>query len=230
MPADMLDLEKEARFAMLEKLADYDDELMEQLLSDIEPPRDRVFADLTRELAEGLITPVLFGSAENGNGILRLLKALRHEAPGVAATAKRLGLAGGNGGSRRCRCSRPSTPPMAASCRSPACSPARSPTARRFYGGKGQDARIAGMFTLMGSTPQKIGKAEAGDTVALGKLENIATGETIVDRQGHDEAACSSSTSRRASMASPSRSRPQGRGEADQRHRQAYRGRSLAVA
>ena len=91
-PADMLDLEKEARFAMLEKLADYDDELMEQLLSDIEPPRDRVFADLTRELAEGLITPVLFGSAENGNGILRLLKALRHEAPDVEATAKRLGL------------------------------------------------------------------------------------------------------------------------------------------
>ena len=81
-------LEKEARFAMLEKLADYDDELMEQLLSDIEPPRDRVFADLTRELAEGLITPVLFGSAENGNGIFRLMKALRHEAPGVAATCQ----------------------------------------------------------------------------------------------------------------------------------------------
>ena len=84
--------EKEARFAMLEKLADYDDELLEQLLTDMEPPRDRVFADLAREVAEGLITPVLFGSAENGNGILRLLKALRHEAPGVEATCRRLGL------------------------------------------------------------------------------------------------------------------------------------------
>src|SRR5262245_45625647 len=98
MPTDMLDLEKEARFAMLEKLADYDDELMEQLLSDIEPPRDRAFSDLSRDLAEGLVTPVLFGSAENGNGILRLMKALRHEAPGVVATAKRLGLASANGG------------------------------------------------------------------------------------------------------------------------------------
>ena len=59
----------------------------------MEPPRDRVFADLSRELAEGLITPVLFGSAENGNGILRLLKALRHEAPGVDGDLpKRLGL------------------------------------------------------------------------------------------------------------------------------------------
>ncbi|MGH6907501.1 MAG: GTP-binding protein, partial [Aestuariivirga sp.] len=57
MPADVTELEKSERFAMLEKLADHDDELMEQLLSDMEPPRDRVFADLARELADGLITP-----------------------------------------------------------------------------------------------------------------------------------------------------------------------------
>ena len=33
----------EARFTMLEKLADHDDALMEQLLEDIQPPRDKVF-------------------------------------------------------------------------------------------------------------------------------------------------------------------------------------------
>ena len=57
---------------MLEQLADYDDELMEQLLSDVQPPRDKVFSDLVKDLREGLIVPVLLGSAENGNGILRL--------------------------------------------------------------------------------------------------------------------------------------------------------------
>src|SRR5262245_37798139 len=62
--------EKEARFSMLEKLADYDDELMEQLLEDVPPPRDKVFDDLSKEFREGLICPVLMGSAENGNGIL----------------------------------------------------------------------------------------------------------------------------------------------------------------
>src|SRR3954462_5917719 len=46
--------EKEARFSMLEKLADHDDALMEQLLEDIQPPRDAVFDDLARELREGL--------------------------------------------------------------------------------------------------------------------------------------------------------------------------------
>ena len=80
----MKDAEKEARFAMLEKLADYDEHLMEELLSDVEPPRDEVFADLTKELADGLVVPVLIGSAEGDNGIRRLLKALRHEVPDVA--------------------------------------------------------------------------------------------------------------------------------------------------
>src|SRR6201993_768239 len=86
-----LDREKEARFSMLEKLADHDDALMEQLLEDIQPPRDAVFDDLARELREGLICPVLLGSAGRENGVLRLMKALRHESPGVEATARRLG-------------------------------------------------------------------------------------------------------------------------------------------
>src|ERR1700743_2217491 len=76
---------------MLEKLADHDDALMEQLLEDIPPPLDAVFDDLARELREGLICPVLLGSAVRENGVLRLMKALRHEAPGIAETAKRLG-------------------------------------------------------------------------------------------------------------------------------------------
>ena len=214
---------------MLEKLADYDDELMEQLLSDIEPPRDRVFADLTRDLAEGLITPVLFGSAENGNGILRLLKALRHEAPGVAATAKRLGLAGGNGTAvlqvlktfhtahgGKLSLSRVLAGTIA--------------DGAMVYGGKGQDARIAGMFTLMGSTPQKVAKAEAGDTVALGRLENMATGETIAVAKGTTQQLIEARRRARRLRHRHLGGRPQGRGEAHQRHRQAHRGRSLAVA
>ena len=178
MPADMLAREKEARFAMMEKLADFDDELMEQLLSDIEPPRDRVFADLSRELREGLITPVLFGSAENGNGILRLLKALRHEAPGIAETAARLGLTG----------------------KEPGAIAQVMKTIHTAHGGKlslarilqgelsdgavvhgadGHDARIAGLFAMMGGDPRKIASAPLGSTVALGRLEGVATGETL---------------------------------------------------
>src|SRR4029077_15536910 len=90
LSGDDLDREKDARFSMLETLADHDDELMEQLLADIPPPRDLVFEDLAKELRDGLVGPVLMGVATRTNGVLRLMKALRHEAPGIAATAKRL--------------------------------------------------------------------------------------------------------------------------------------------
>ena len=96
LEGDVLDREKTARFSMLETLADHDDELMEQLLEDIQPPRDKVFDDLAKELREGLVCPVLFGSATRTNGVLRLMKALRHESPGIADTAKRLGVKAGS--------------------------------------------------------------------------------------------------------------------------------------
>src|SRR6478736_8606797 len=86
LEGDALDLEKTARFSMLETLADHDDELMEQLLEDIQPPRDKIFDDLSKEVREGLVCPVLFGSATRTNGVLRLMKALRHESPTIADT------------------------------------------------------------------------------------------------------------------------------------------------
>ena len=45
LEGDDLSRGKDARFSMLETLADHDDELMEQLLEDIPPPRDKVFDD-----------------------------------------------------------------------------------------------------------------------------------------------------------------------------------------
>ncbi len=172
-----LDREKEARFSMLEKLADHDDALMEQLLEDIQPPRDAVFDDLARELREGQICPVLLGSASRENGVLRLMKALRHEAPDVAATAARLGV--------------------------PASKDALGyvfKTLHLQHGGKlsltrlfaghledgatlqassGQSARVSGIFAAGASQDGKRSSAEAGDTVALGKLDTIKTGDTV---------------------------------------------------
>src|SRR5262249_46928905 len=87
LKGDTKDEEKQARYQMLEKLADFDEHLMEELLSDIEPARDEVFEDLSKELAQGLVVPVLLGSAEGDNGVERLLKALRHEVPDVTAVA-----------------------------------------------------------------------------------------------------------------------------------------------
>ena len=181
LPASVSEREKEARFHMLEQLADHDDELMEQLLSDVPTSRDKIFEDLTQEFRTGIICPVLIGSARDGHGIFRLLKALRHEAPTVEVTARRLKLENAKSAAYVMK------------------------TLHTAHGGKlslvrvltgefgdgtvvtgpeGRDERAAGVFALRGEEPSKRGTARAGETVALGRLEGIKTGDTISAEKG----------------------------------------------
>ena len=180
MPSSVKERETEARFKMLEQLADYDDELMEQLLSDVQPNRDKVFADLVRDMQEGLIVPVLLGSAENGNGIMRLLKALRHEAPFVGKTAKRLKLENAR---------------SAAHVLKTLYSPhgGKLSIVRVLAGEFGEgtvvqgarsEERAAAAFALVGQEAKKRGPAKAGETVALGRLEKVQSGETLSTEKG----------------------------------------------
>jgi elongation factor G len=175
---------EDARFTMLEKLADYDDELMEQLLEDIEPPRDKVFEDLSAELNTGEIVPVLLGSAENGNGILRLLKALRHEAPGIGATAERLGVSGDDTVIQVVKTFHTTHGGQLSLSRVLGDSVSDGDT---VFGADGQGNRIAGLFSLMGQDPEKRQSAGVGTTVALGRLDGIATGETLRMVKGESE-------------------------------------------
>ena len=179
MPKGVLEREKEARFHMLEQLADYDDALMEQLLGDIEPPRDRVFDDLARELKDGLICPVLLGSAEKGNGIVRLLKALRHEVPVVDAAAARLGVKGQGAVAHVFKTMHTSHGGKLSLARVLA---GDIPDGAHVAGPAGEE-RVSGIFSMLGAEPRKRGAARAGDTVALGRLEHAATNHTLTTGQ-----------------------------------------------
>ncbi|MEJ0041925.1 MAG: elongation factor G [Rhizomicrobium sp.] len=171
------DSEKQARFAMLEKLADYDEHLMEELLLDVEPPKEEVFGDLAKELAQGLVVPVLIGSAEGDNGIRRLLKALRHEVPPVSAAAKRLGLeTNGDAVVQILKTYHSSHGGKLSLARVLAGTLKDGALLRRADGG---EARVGGIFALKGEAQTKLAEALAGDSVALGRLEGVATGETL---------------------------------------------------
>ena len=180
IPDTLSEREKEARFSMLEKLADYDDELMEQLLEDVPPPRDKVFDDLSKEFSDGLICPVLLGSAENGNGILRLLKALRHETPFVQTTAKRLGADKALAAAFVAKTFHTAHGGKLSLVRVLTGSFADGTT---VYGGADEE-RVSGIFTLMGQEPSKRGEAMPGDTVAFGRLDSTKTGDTLSEEKG----------------------------------------------
>jgi elongation factor G len=184
LDGEHLDREKEARFSMLEKLADHDDELMEQLLEDIPPPRDKVFDDLAKELRDGIICPVLIGVAARTNGVLRLMKALRHEAPGIADTVRRLG-AKQNGESiayvmKTLHTAHGGKLSIARVLSGPVQEGAM------MGGASGTHDRVSGVFKLTGQTSEKRGPAESGETVGLGKLDHARTGDTLTSaKQPH---------------------------------------------
>jgi elongation factor G len=175
IPSDLAQFQADHRFSMLEKLADYDDELMEQLLGDVVPSRDKVFGDLVLEFKRGQICPVFFGSAEQGNGIGRLLKALRHEAPFAHETAKRLGLGETKSAAYVMKTYHTSHAGKLSLVRVLAGQFADGASA---YGAPGED-RISGVYTIAGMDVKKRGPASAGETVAFGRLESFPTGATL---------------------------------------------------
>jgi elongation factor G len=177
LEGESLDREKEARFTMLETLADHDDELMEQLLEDIPPPRDKVFDDLAKELREGYVCPVLIGVASRTQGVLRLLKALRHEAPGVADTAKRLGVtANGDAVAYVLKTLHTTHGGTSSIARVLAGQVGDGTT---LSSPEGEVGRVSGVFKTLGHSTEKRGAAAAGETVALGKLDKAKTGDTL---------------------------------------------------
>jgi len=179
LEGELADREKTARFSMLETLADHDDELMEQLLEDIQPPRDKVFDDLTRELREGLVCPVLMGTAIRANGVLRLMKALRHESPGIADTAKRLGVKA-NGGDSVAYVLKTLNTTHGGKMSVARVLAGQAGDGITFLSSDGDEAgRVAGVFKLVGQNSEKRGPAAVGEVVALAKLDKAKTGDTL---------------------------------------------------
>ena len=174
IPGDLQEREHEARNQMLEQLADHDDELLEQLVMEQTPSRDRVLQDLARETSESLAVPVLFGSADSGWGIGRLLKALRHEAPGPESTAGRLEVSDPalyvfkvhNGG----------TVGRLALARALG---GRISEGSDLKSASGETARLGALFAVQGDKTQKVSEAREGDVVAIAKIDNVKTGEWL---------------------------------------------------
>lgn len=180
IPAAISDRSDEARQDMLEALADFDDGLMEQLLEDKIPAPEDVFSSISKDLADDLIVPIQFGSALNGNGIQRLMKTLRHDAPPSSITAERLGLGGREG----LTASVIKTYHMAHT--------GKLSLARVWNGELSDgivlgDDRPSGIYAVMGAEIVKLPKARAGDLVALGRMDALSTGDVIADNGPADD-------------------------------------------
>jgi elongation factor G len=174
IPEGLAEREKEERTRLLETLADFDDALMEALLMDEQPDAATVLTDLADDTSQGKVVPVLFGSAQTDGGVRRLLKLLRHEAPVPGAAAERLGVEGGaalhvfkvaHGGAM-----------------------GRLALGRVLGGAiregdellvEGAAARTGSLFAVQGEKTAKQASAEAGDVVAVAKIDGARCGALL---------------------------------------------------
>jgi elongation factor G len=173
LPEDMTERAIEARTEMLESVADFDDKLLEKLIEDAVPEKQEIYTDLAKELRENLIVPVVLGAAVHDNGVRRLLKLLRHEAPDVATTGARKGL-------------EPDGETVAQIFKTAFVPHVGKLSLTRIWRGTVKDgdtlggARVSGILRMQGADTAKLPTAEVGDVVAFGRMEEVHTGAVLV--------------------------------------------------
>lgn len=179
MPDELAARERAERTRLLETLADFDDALLEVLLTDETPEPQAVMADLAEDTAGNQVVPVVLGSALSGGGVRRLLKLLRHEAPMPELAAERLHAedAGGalhvfkiaNGGAMgRLALGRVLGAPLR--------------EGDELMVGE-ESARAGSIFFVQGEKTAKHGGAAPGDIVAVAKVDGARCG-SLLARKG----------------------------------------------
>jgi elongation factor G len=172
IPSEMHDEEQEARSKLVEILADHDDELLEKVLEDVQPSTEEIYRDLRKDLAAGNVIEVLLGAADHAGGVRRLWKALRHDTPSPEETAARRGIAAEG-------------PPLAQVFKTVHAGHTGKLSYARVWRGGIKDgvtlggSRLGGINQMPGGELAKAPEARVGELVALGRLENVATGATI---------------------------------------------------
>ena len=178
MPAEVAAREADERRHLLETLADFDDALMEALLMDEQPDAATVMADLAVDAGENKLVPVLFGSALTDGGVRRLLKLLRHEVPQPEAACGRLGIGRGTGALHVFKVANGGAIGRLA--------------LGRVLGAAMKEgdelvvddapARTGSLFMLQGEKPVKQASAQAGDIVAIAKIDAARPGMMLRQR------------------------------------------------
>ncbi|TMJ56141.1 MAG: elongation factor G, partial [Alphaproteobacteria bacterium] len=172
LPDGFWDREAETRTQLVEKLADFDDALLEQLLEDVQPSKEEIYKHLTKDFQKNLIVPVFLGAATQDHGARRLWKALRHETPGPEVTMARLGI-------------KPEGEPMAQVFKTYHLPHTGKLSLSRVWRGTISEGnvlngvRVAGVVRLLGAQHEKTTSAKAGEVVGLTRMDEINTGAVL---------------------------------------------------
>ncbi len=188
-------LAAEARTALIESVADYDEELMEDYLEDkpIEP--DRLIQDIRKATLDISITPVLCGSAFKNKGVQPLLDAVIDYLPSPLDVPPVEGLAGSQvqdgEGTPATREASDDAPFSALAFKVMADPYVGKLTYFRVYSGKlaaggrvlntvtGRTERVGRILMMHANSREEVDEVYAGDIAAGVGLKQTSTGDTL---------------------------------------------------
>jgi len=182
-----------ARGKLLEALGDFDDHLLEELLEGVEPPLDEVRKDLHDEYARDQIVPVLYGSATRGIGINELIATIAEQFPSPLDVERT------DAGGRAIE-AKSGGPVVAQVCKTVIHPQSGKLSVVRIFSGtltvdsvltdtsrSGVQSRPGGIYRLQGKKQEPVTSAGPGEIVALSRLENVQTLDTLTTGGAHTQ-------------------------------------------
>ena len=179
---------EEVRTALLDSVAESDDELLERYLEGGDLSRDEIVHALHDGLAEATLFPVVLGAATKLIGIDRLVDLIVQAGP---SPLDRPPVETESGDTREAK---PDAPTSALVFKTLSDPYVGRVSFFRVYSGvvkgdgslhnasKKVDERVGHVFTMRGKTQEPISEVVAGDLGAVAKLTHTTTGDTIADK------------------------------------------------
>ncbi|MDA8072739.1 MAG: elongation factor G [Actinomycetota bacterium] len=191
IPAELADIEHQVREQLVEGIVVGDDALMERYLDGDMPTPEELEATLATGMSDGLVFPVVCGSAITGVGVDRLASLIAEIGPSPGRRAPYRVVAGGNEQAVSCD---PAGPPLAVVFKTlsdpyvgrisllRAVSGILRPdvvlTNPRTHG----EVRLHLLHQLRGKEADPLPEVQAGDLFAVPKLTDVATGDTLAPK------------------------------------------------
>jgi len=185
VPAEMNAAVDAQRTILLEALADFDDNLMEELLEGHDPAQDEIDRDLCEDCSHDQVIPVLVGSAEKNFGAWALIDAIARMLPSPQ-TEPRHDVDG------RPVVPRADGPVVAQVCKTIMHPQQGKLSVVRVFTGKltpqttlvdasrgNAPVRLSGIVRLFGKKQEPVTVAGPGSIVGLARLDGVCTGDTL---------------------------------------------------
>jgi elongation factor G len=193
IPASHAEAAAEYRDRLFETIAENDDEMMELYLEGQEPSEGALIAAIRRATVASKLTPVLCGSAFKNKGVQPMLDAVVRYLPSPLDVGAVEGHAVGDENSVMTREPDEDAPVSALAFKIMSDQHLGKLTFVRIYSGtltagsqvlnstKGNKERIGKIYRMHANKREEIGRASAGQIVAVMGLKNTTTGDTLSD-------------------------------------------------